>query len=205
MLLGHDLAVELVLVALFLGQYLVAPFLEAAEAAFDPPGLAAIEPHRAARQIGEEAPVVADQHQRAASCVEIAFQPFDGGEIEMVGRFVQQQDVGRGSQHACQRRAARFAAGQVGRIFLAGQSQLLEQEAGLVVIVARSEAGFHIGQRGRHSGKIRLLRQVADGRARLDETFAAVRLDQTGGDFQQRRFARTIAADQAHPLAGGDA
>src|SRR6185437_2601298 len=44
MLLVDNFAVELVLVALFLRQHLVAPSLESAEAAIDPPDLAAVEP-----------------------------------------------------------------------------------------------------------------------------------------------------------------
>ena len=42
--LGDDLAVELVLVALFLREHLVAPGLELGKTAFDPPRLAAVEP-----------------------------------------------------------------------------------------------------------------------------------------------------------------
>ena len=42
----------------------------------------------------------------------------------MVGRLVQQQDIGRGRQRAGQRGAARLAAGQGGGIFLAGQPQM---------------------------------------------------------------------------------
>src|SRR5258708_1528783 len=83
-LLVDDSAVELVLLALFLGQHLVAPGLEGAKTAVDLPDLAAIQPRRGARQIREEAAVVADDDERAAAAVEFAFQPFDGGEIEMV-------------------------------------------------------------------------------------------------------------------------
>ena len=50
MFLGDDLAVELVLVALFLGQHLVAPGFELAKAALEPPRLAAIEPDGGARE-----------------------------------------------------------------------------------------------------------------------------------------------------------
>ena len=59
-LLVDDFAVELVLVALFLRQHLVAPGLERGEAAVDLPDLAAIEPGGGARQVGQEAAVVAD-------------------------------------------------------------------------------------------------------------------------------------------------
>ena len=51
MLLVDDLAVELVLVAFFFGQHLVAPGLERAEAAVDLLDLATIEPRGAARQV----------------------------------------------------------------------------------------------------------------------------------------------------------
>ena len=48
MLFGDNLAVELVLVALLLGQHFVAPGFEGAKAALDAARLATVEPHRAA-------------------------------------------------------------------------------------------------------------------------------------------------------------
>src|SRR5271163_1057132 len=80
-----DLAVELVLLALFFRKHLVAPGLEARQAAIDLPDFAAVEPGGLARQIGEEAAIMADDDQRAAAAVEFAFEPFDRVEIEMVG------------------------------------------------------------------------------------------------------------------------
>jgi hypothetical protein len=94
MLFGDDLAVELVLIALFFRQHRVAPFLEMREAPFQTAGLPAIEPDRGACQRRQEAPVMADDHQRRAPCREIAFQPFDRGQVEMVGRLVEQEDIG---------------------------------------------------------------------------------------------------------------
>ena len=113
MLLGDDLAVELVLLALLFGQQHVAPFLEMAKAALDAAGRAAVEPDGRARQRREKAPVVADDDQRGAAGIELALQPFDGGQIEMVGRLVEQQDIRRRRQHARERGAARFAAGEM--------------------------------------------------------------------------------------------
>ena len=141
MLLGDDLAVELVLVALLLGQHLVAPVLEIGEAALDAAGLAAVEPDRAARQVGEEAAVVADHHQRGAAAFELALQPFDGGEVEMVGRLVEQEDVRLRRQHAGERRAARLAAGQMRRVFAAGRARAAPASGGPVRAVVRPEAG----------------------------------------------------------------
>ena len=88
----------------------------------------------------------------------------------MVGRLVEQQDVGRRCQHARQRGAARFAAGEIGGIFLAGEAELIQQIAGGMGVVARPEAGFDIGERDREAGKVRLLRQIADNGARAGRT-----------------------------------
>ena len=65
----------------------------------------------------------------------------------MVGRLVQQQDIGRGRQHPRQRRAAGFAARDMRRVFVAVQPELLQQVARLIMVVARAEAGLDIGQR----------------------------------------------------------
>ena len=157
-LLGDDLAVELVLVALLFFEHLVAPALEVGEAAFDAARLAAVEPDRAARQIGEEAAVVADHDQRGAAAFELALQPFDRGQVEMVGRLVEQQDVRLRRQHAGERRAARLAAGEMGGVFAAVEPELFQQLAGLMRAVVRAEAGFDIGQRGRGVAEVRLLR-----------------------------------------------
>ena len=200
-LLVDDLAVELVLVAFFFRQYLVAPCLEGGKAAIDLPDLAAIEPGGRARKIGEEAAVMADDDQRAPSAFQFPFQPFDGREVEMVGRLVQQQDVGRGRQHPSQRRAAGFTAGDMRGVFVAMQPELLHQIAGLIMIVAGAEAGLDIGQRRLVIAEIRLLRQIADGRTRLHEAAAAIGLDEAGGDLQERRFAGAVTADQADSLA----
>jgi hypothetical protein len=121
----------------------------------------------------------------------------------MVGRLVQQQDVGRGRQHPRQRRAAGLAAGDMRRIFLAGEPELLHEIACLVMIVAGAKAGLDIGQRRLVVAEVRLLRQIADGGAGLHEAAAAVGLDDAGGDLQQRRFAGAIAADQADAFACG--
>ena len=54
----------------------------------------------------------------------------------MVGRLVQQQDIGRGRQHPRQRRAAGFAAGDIRGVFVAMKPELLQDVAGLIMVVA---------------------------------------------------------------------
>ena len=97
--------------------------------------------------------------------------------------------------------ARRASPPDSGRVLLAAEAELLQQIARLVGVVARAQPGFDIGQRRRIAGEVRLLRQVADAGARLHEALAAIGLDQPGGDLQQRRLARAVAADEAHALA----
>ena len=89
-------------------------------------------------------------------------------------------------------------------VFVAGEAELLEQQPRPVRIVAGREPGLDEGRRRREAGEVGLLRQVADGRARLQEAAAGVGLDQPGGDLQERRLAGAVPADQAQALAGAD-
>ena len=93
-LLRRDLAGELVPVALFFLQHLVTPGLEGAEAFLQPPRLAAIEPDRGAGEFLQKTPVVADQDERGAHARELALEPFDRRQVEVVGRLVEQQNIG---------------------------------------------------------------------------------------------------------------
>src|SRR5262249_44745809 len=77
-----------------------------------------------------------------------------------------------------------------------------QQIMGLMMVVAGRESRLDIGKRGRVLAEIRLLRQGADRGSGLHEARAGGRLDQAGGDPEQRRFAGPVAADQADPLAG---
>jgi hypothetical protein len=92
--LDLQLGVELVRGAGFLGIDLFHPRFIAAEADVLAAQRTAIEPQRGAGEPFEERAVVADDHERAGIALEPGFQPVDRGEIEVVGRFVQQQDVG---------------------------------------------------------------------------------------------------------------
>ena len=84
---------------------------------------------------------------------------------------------------------------------VARKPQLAEEiiSAGRIVAVAkaRRDIGVGVGK----AGKVRLLRQILDRRARLGEAAAAVSLDQSGGDLQERGFARAVAPDNAKPGA----
>ena len=61
----------------------------------------------------EEIAVVRDDHRRALPLAQIAFQPFDGGDVQVVGGLVQQQQVGIGEQQARQEGARALPAGEM--------------------------------------------------------------------------------------------
>ena len=102
----------------------------------------------------------------------------------MIGWLVEEKNIGRRRQHACERGAACFAAGETCRFFLPGEAKLLQEIAGGMGGVARPQPCLDIGQCGGGTREIRLLRQVAHQRSGLHENGATVRFDQTRGDFQ---------------------
>ena len=98
MLFVDDLPVELVALEFLLLKPLIAPGLERAEALIEAPSAAAVEPDRGAGQVGKQPLVVADQSQRRTAPREMRFQPFDRHEIQMIGRLVEEQDLGLRAQ-----------------------------------------------------------------------------------------------------------
>ena len=94
-LLRGDLAVELVAVALLLLEHRVAPGLEGGEALVEPAGDAAVEPdRRAATGVSRKRRSWLMRTSAERERRQLAFQPLDGRQVEVVGRLVEQQDVG---------------------------------------------------------------------------------------------------------------
>ena len=77
---------------------------------------AAIELENPARHVVEEIAVVGDDQDRARIGAQVALEPVDRLGVEMVGRLVEQQEVGLLQQQAAERDAALFAAGELGHI-----------------------------------------------------------------------------------------
>jgi hypothetical protein len=81
-----------------------------------------VDVHRDLRDGIEKFAVVADHHQRALIALEPGFEPDEGVQVQVVGRFVEQQDVGRTHQRARQLQTHAPAAGEaVHRVFPTGQ------------------------------------------------------------------------------------
>ena len=123
----------------------------------------------------------------------------------MVGRLVEEEDVGFGSEHPGQRGTARLAAREALGLLVAAEAELIDHEPRAVGIVARGKARLDVGEGRRELREVGLLRQVADGHRRLAEALAAVEPDEPGGDLEERRFSRAVPADDAEPLSRPDA
>ena len=62
--------------------------------------------------IVEEIAVVADHKDRTGVALEVAFQPFHRGKIQVVGRLVQNKDIRLFQQELCQTQTGQLTAGQ---------------------------------------------------------------------------------------------
>ena len=203
-LLADNLPVELVPLKLLLLELGVAPGLERAKALVEAARAPAIEPDRGAGQVGEQPLVMADERQRRAALSQARLQPFDRDEIEVVGRLVEQQDVGLRAQGPDQRSPTRFAAGKTAGIGGGVEPELGHHRPRRIGVVEFMKPGQHIVERGLKAGHVRLLRQIGESRRRLDEAGSAVSRHLARRDAEQGRFARSVAPDDGDAVAGGN-
>ena len=94
-------------------------------------GLAPVQLEDPLRHVVEEVPVVGDRQHAAGVGGEMALQPLHGLRVEVVGRLVEQQQVGLLEQQLAQRHPATLATGQgvddrVGRRAAQGVHRLVE-------------------------------------------------------------------------------
>ena len=82
----------------------------------------------------EEVAVVRDEQTGAGIVLEEAFEPFDGLHVEMVGRFVEDEQVRLGQQGAAERDAAFFPAREIARQPVGGGgAQVVDERADAVL------------------------------------------------------------------------
>ena len=186
--------------------------------------------HRAVQQ----AAIVADDDGGAGEFGQPGFQPERGFEVQVVGGFVQQQQIGVGEQGGGQGHAHAPAAGEFAD--RAGLRRGIEAEAGQDSGGARGGGvgadgqqafvdfgqmvrvgGFDFCQQGeaflvafQHGFQQRgaaaggFLLHLSHAGAGGEADFAAVGVQVAGDGFQQRGFAGAVAADEADTLAGVD-
>ena len=97
---------------------------------------AVVELEDPAGDVVEEVAVVGDDQNGARVIAQMAFQPVHALGIEMVGRLVEQQQVGLVEQQPAERDAASLAAGQLGHVGVVGRAaQRVHGEIDLAVEV----------------------------------------------------------------------
>ena len=83
---------------------------------------AVVELEDPAGDVVEEVAVVGDDQDGARIVAQVAFQPGHAFGVEMVGRLVEQQQVGLVEQQLAQRHAALLAAGELGDLGVVGRA-----------------------------------------------------------------------------------
>ena len=189
--------------ARFLGVNRLFPCLVAPEADFLPPQRAAVEPQRRAGQALEERAVVADDDERALVAREPRFKPLDGRQVEVIGRLVEQQQIGRLSQGAGEGGAAPFAAAGSGRLAVHVDAELAGNRLDLVplgrVVALQREVHQCLV-----AGEVGILLEQDDPSAGLDLASPAIGLDAVRDQPQERRLADPVSSDQRQPVARAD-
>ena len=173
-------------------------------AALERAEIAAVEPEGAAGDAREERAVVADDEDRAVIVGEVALEPLDRRQVEVVGRLVEQQHVRLADQRAGERGAPGLAAGQVREQPRPVKLQARQHGIEPVPFAVIPQAFRNVALHRRVAGDGRFLRQVSDGRAGLDEALARIEFYESGERLEQCRFAAPVAADQAGALAACD-
>ena len=166
----------------------------------------------ARRAAVEHLAVVADHDQRAAHLLlQPAFQMEDLGEIEMVGRFVEQQQVGFGQAGARDQRQALPAARKRRKRPLAElprKAQGFQDDIDLPGLLVAHRRGQGIEcrlvERYREQGGRNLLFGHGDGQAPAHGQRARIGLVAAGQRHQQRGLAAAVGPDQADAVVLAD-
>lgn len=97
-----------------------------------------------------------DEEQRDAGLDQHVLQPFDGGDVEMVGRLVEQQHLRRDSQRLGQRQAFLLAAGKAADAGVGVETEAIDDLLRLR-LVGPCAAGFQLVLQGIHPRQQRIV------------------------------------------------
>ncbi|OPZ04886.1 MAG: hypothetical protein BWZ08_02600 [candidate division BRC1 bacterium ADurb.BinA292] len=154
-----------------------------------------------------------DDEQAAGEAIEEILERVERGEVQIVGRLVEDQEVGVAQKSADQIEAAALAArelGDRGMLHLRGDAEAFEHHgrgqdgaAGLAQHVAalaqdvieRFFGGVEVGG---------FLVVIAEVDRRADDDLAGLGGGAAGEDIQQGRLAGAVGADQAEAFAAGE-
>ncbi len=163
--------------------------------------------HHVAGNCAQKSPIVGGDQVAERRRPEQPLQPDDAGQIEVVGRLIEQQQVGLAHELAGQGKPFAPAAGKmIGPLIGIAETDLRQRDRrpGFALVILDRLAGKR-GQKHRadaQTGSERVvLGQVTDARAAPQGTRAGVGLLKAGQQFQERRFAGAVRSDQPQALA----
>ena len=172
----------------------------------------AIEAEDLRRDAIEHVAVVGNEDEGAAEIEEILFEGLERGDIEVVGGFVQKEEVGFLEHEAGDLDAGAFAAGEFGD----GLFELIEAEAeafgpgGDVNGAVLVEDGIAVGTEGELQGEggVDFLGAILSEVNGLEEFGAGegalIGVEVAAKDAEERGFARAVGADEAEAETGGE-
>ena len=148
-----------------------------------------------------------DEHQRPVPTFEVALQPSDRFDVEVVGRFVQQQHIRPRGDHRRQQNASLHAAGHRRDFRVGGQfhlrKRLVDPVPGLPIVRFGLPTQHDLQRRpGQIFGNV--LDQPDDLGTAVGRHRSAVGRQFTVQDLQKRRLAGTVAAEQTDAIAAPD-
>ncbi len=156
----------------------------------------------------EQGPVVADQKHIAAPRTQRVLQHFDRLDIEVIGRLVEDEQVGVLEHHHRKSHPGPLAAGEGARAAehrVAAEPKRAEVALDGATIPHRAEVGGDVVQRL----LLRYLRHVlpvpGGGDGVAETKFAAAQGPLAEQGAEERRLAGAVRADEADDLAAGDA
>ena len=117
-----------------------------------------------------------DQNQRRLETGEFLFQPLDCRQIQVVGRFIQHENVRL--RRECPRKCSpsHLSPGQQSRVCGFINMEFRHEIVGAVGVIAILEAAANISANSLIGCQVRFLWQVPDGRPRFQEPVPAVGL-----------------------------
>ncbi len=151
-------------------------------------------------------PVVRHHHDRAFEIAQGLGQGFAHLQVEVVGRFVQQQHVGLAPGNQGQRQARAFAAGKPIHAFegaVAGKAPLAQEISESLGRGIRCDIAQVIDRRLAGMQRLhRVLGEVADAQIRMRTALARQQRQLAHQRLHQGGLARAVGAQQAHAVAG---
>ena len=149
-------------------------------------------------------PVVGDQHQGALVVGEGGLEDVPAGDVEMVGRLVEEERVQWPDEELGHRQPGPLAPGEHVDPLLhvvAGEQEAPEQVAGADRGAGRY-GGRHLVEEAVREGQrlVGVLREVCELGIVADDPLPALGLEHPGQELQQGRLAGAVGTDEGHLL-----